>query len=52
MRGTSQQSLLDKVFASLSVDSTPARSVSDRAFAKARSHLHVPALAGLNDDPR
>jgi hypothetical protein len=50
MRGTSQQSLLDKVFASLGVDSTPARSVSDRAFAKARSHLHVPALRGLNDD--
>ena len=50
MRGTSQQSLLDKVFASLGVDSAPVRSVSDRAFAKARSHLHVPALRGLNDD--
>jgi hypothetical protein len=50
MRGTSQQSLLDGVFATLGVDSTPARSVSDRAFAKARSHLHVPALRGLNDD--
>lgn len=50
MRGTSHQSLLAKVFASLSVDSTPARSVNDRAFPKARSHLHVPALRDLNDD--
>ena len=50
MRGTSHQSLLARVFASLSVDSTPARSVNDLAFPKARSHLHVPALGGLKDD--
>ena len=27
----------------------PLREVSDRAFAKARDHLHLPALVGLND---
>jgi hypothetical protein len=45
-----QQSLLDKVFASLGDDSKPVRSVSDRAIAKVRSHLHAPALNGLNED--
>lgn len=50
MRGSSQQALLDGFFASLRGSAALVRSVSDRAFAKARSHLHVPALTGLNDD--
>jgi hypothetical protein len=50
MRGTSQQSLLDGVFSALSADTLPVCGVSDRAFAKARSHLHVPAVSALNDD--
>jgi hypothetical protein len=41
MRGTSQQTLVDKVFTALSADAQPVCGVSDRAFAKARSHLHV-----------
>ncbi len=50
MRGTSQQSLLDGVFSALSADTLPVCGVSDRAFANARSHLHVPAVSALNDD--
>lgn len=50
MRGTSQQALVDKVFTALSADAQPVCGVSDRAFAKARSHLHVPAVTALNDD--
>ncbi len=54
MRGSSQQSLLDTFFTNLhaSIGSSGAelvRGVSDRAFAKARSHLHMPALNWLND---
>jgi len=53
MRACSQQTLLDTFFTNLhaSVGSSAAmvRGVSDRAFAKARSHLHMPALNWLND---
>jgi hypothetical protein len=49
MRGQSQQVSLDSFFASLCDSPIPARGVSDRAFAKARSHLHMPALTALND---
>jgi hypothetical protein len=49
MRGSSQQCHLDAVFGSLANTADLVRGVSDRAFAKARSHLHVPALVGLND---
>lgn len=54
MRASSQQSLLDTFLTNLyaSVGSSCAelvRGVSDRAFAKARSHLHMPALNCLND---
>jgi hypothetical protein len=50
MRGSSQQVALHDFFASLREGSALAHGVSDRAFARARSHLHVPALLGLNDD--
>ncbi len=50
MRGTSQQSLVDNVFSVLRTGAQPVSAVTDRAFAKACSHLHVPALTGLNDD--
>ena len=54
MRASSQQTLLDAFFTNLhaSTGSSGAevvRGVSDRAFAKARSHLHMPALNWLND---
>ena len=49
MRGSSQQCHLDAFFGSLSNSAGLVRGVSDRAFAKARSHLHVPALVDLND---
>jgi hypothetical protein len=53
MRSGSQQSLLDTFFtnlhASVGSDAAMVREVSDRAFAKARSHLHMPALNWLND---
>lgn len=49
MRGHSQQVTLDSFFASLCDSPMPHRAVSDRAFAKARNHLHMPALSGLND---
>ncbi len=49
MRGQSQQFTLDSFFASLCDSTLPCRGVSDRAFAKARSHLHMPALTALND---
>ncbi len=49
MRGQSQQATLDSFFASLCDTGLPHRGISDRAFAKARSHLHVPALEWLND---
>jgi hypothetical protein len=53
MRAGSQQALLDSVFTHLCAagDSCAGlvRAVSDRAFAKARSHLYMPALGWLND---
>jgi hypothetical protein len=49
MRSQSQQSLLDGFFASVCGSDGPVRGVSDRAFAKARDHLHQPALVSLND---
>ena len=41
--------MLDGFFASVRDTSTPVRRVTDRAFATARSHLHLPALVSLND---
>lgn len=49
MRNRSQQALLDGFFASVCGSDRPVRAVSDRAFAKARDHLHQPALVALND---
>lgn len=53
MRSGSQQALLDTFFSNLCAATGSGaglnRSVSDRAFAKARSHLHMPALNWLND---
>lgn len=49
MRGASQQRGLDAFYASLRGVTGMVRAVSDRAFAKARSRLHMPALAWLND---
>ena len=49
MTHLSQQATLDGFFASVCGNPCPQRGVSDRAFAKARDHLHMPALAGLND---
>ena len=49
MRSSSQQAMLDSFFGSLCADGSLVRAVSDRAFAKARSRLHMPALSWLND---
>lgn len=49
MRGSAQQCHLDAFFGSLAGSAGLVHGASDRAFAKARSHLHVPALVGLND---
>jgi hypothetical protein len=53
MRASSQQTLLDTFFtnlhASVAEGAEMVRDVSDRAFAKARSHLHMPALSWLNN---
>lgn len=53
MRSSSQQALVDTFFtnlhASVGDGAEMVRDVSDRAFAKARSHLHMPALSWLND---
>jgi hypothetical protein len=53
MRAGSRQTLLDTFFTSLQASvgggGEMVRGVSDRAFAKARSHLHMPALNWLND---
>ena len=49
MRAGSQQCMLDSFFASLHGQCDLLRGVSDRAFSKARSHLHMPALSWLND---
>ncbi|MBL5980612.1 IS4 family transposase [Comamonas sp. NyZ500] len=48
MRNQSQQAMLDGFFATVGGSPTPRREVSDRAFAKARDHLHLPALESLN----
>jgi hypothetical protein len=48
-RGQSQQVTLDSFFASLCDSALPLRGISDRAFAKARDQLYMPALTGLND---
>ena len=44
MRNQSQQAMLDGFFASVHDTATPVRAVTDRAFATARNHLHLPAL--------
>lgn len=53
MRTGSQQALLDTFFTNLQASAGDGAElvsgVSDRAFAKARSHLHMPALNWLND---
>ena len=49
MRAQSQQATLDGFFGSLNDLALPLRGVSDRAFARAREQLHMPALAALND---
>ena len=41
--------MLDGFFASVCGSESLLREVSDRAFAKARERLHMPALVGLND---
>ena len=48
-RGQSQQVTLDSFFASLGDSALPLRGISDRAFARARDRLYMPALNGLND---
>lgn len=49
MRNQSQQAMLDGFFASVCGTESVLREVSDRAFAKARDHIHLPALVSLND---
>jgi Transposase DDE domain len=53
MRSGSQQALVDTFFTQVLSATNHGgdlyRGVSDRAFAKARSHLHMPALSWLND---
>ena len=49
MRGQSQRVTLDSFFASICGVEGLHRGLSDRAFAKARSRLHMPALTALND---
>lgn len=49
MRNQSQQAMLDAFFGSVRRRHELSRVVSDRAFAKARDRLHLPALASLND---
>jgi hypothetical protein len=49
MRAGSQQSMLDGFYAALRGQCAPVRGASDRAFAKARARLHMPALAWLNE---
>jgi Transposase DDE domain len=49
MRSQSQQAMLDTFFAATQGCAQLLRVVSDRAFAKARDHLHMPALTALND---
>ena len=47
-RAASQQASLDAFFGSLGDSGGLVRGVSDRAFAKARARLHMPALQWLN----
>jgi hypothetical protein len=49
MRNQSQQAMLDGFFASVCGTESLLRGVSDRAFAKARDRLHLPAMVSLND---
>lgn len=53
MRSSSQQTLVDTFFSNLHASvgdgAEMVRDVSDCAFAKARSHLHMPALSWLNN---
>ena len=49
MRNQSQQTTLDAFFASVCDTQGLRREVCDRAFAKARNQLHLPALISLND---
>lgn len=49
MRNQSQQTMLDGFFAAVCGAQTLLRAASDRAFAKGRDHLHLPALVSLND---
>ena len=49
MCSSSPQSMLDSFFGSFCADGLLVREVSDRAFAKARSRLRMPALFWLND---
>ena len=49
MRGQSQQVMLDSFFASVCGVVGLHRGVCDRAFARARDRLHMPALSALND---
>lgn len=48
-RSSSQQATLDAFFGHPCADGAMTREVSDRAFAKARSHLHAPAVTWLNE---
>ena len=49
MRNQSQQLTVDGYFASIGGSAVPLCGVSDRAFAKASNHLHLPALESLNE---
>lgn len=49
MRAQSQQAMLDTFFGAVQGCAQLVRGISDRAFAKARDHLHMPALMALND---
>lgn len=49
MRNQSQQAMLDGFFASVCGSESLLREVSDRAFAKARDRLYLPAMVSLND---
>ena len=49
MRNQSQQLTVDGFFGAIGSSALPLCGVSDRAFAKARNHLHLPALESLNE---
>jgi Transposase DDE domain len=49
MRNQSQQAMLDGFFTSVCGADIFTRAVSDRAFAKARDRLHLPAVVALNN---